>query len=268
MITGEPMPVEKGAGDKVIGGTVNGTGGLVMRAERVGAETMLAQIVRMVSEARRTRAPIQRLADRGLVLLRARRDPGCRRHVLGLGSPRPGAAPGPRAWSTPSRCSSSPARARWGWRRRCRSWSGPAAGAAAGVLVKNAEALEILERVDTLVVDKTGTLTEGKPRVVSIEPAPGQDAANCSRWPRASKQASEHPLAAAIVGAAREAGLALLPGRGIPVAHRKGVEGQGRRPVRGARQPGAAGGARQIDVAHSVTRRRPAPRRPDRRLRR
>src|SRR5436309_5101157 len=163
MVTGEPIPVEKAPGSRVTGGTVNGTGGFVMRAERVGSETLLAQIVRMVSEAQRSRAPIQRLADRvssyfvPLVVLVAL----LTFVVWGLVGPEPRmayalvnavavliiACPCALGLATPMSI-----------------MVGTGRGATAGVLIKNAEALEVLEKVDTLVVDKTGTLTEGKPR--------------------------------------------------------------------------------------------------------
>ena len=164
MVTGEPIPVEKQAGDRVIGATINGTGTFVMRAERVGAETLLAQIVRMVAEAQRSRAPIQKLADAvsrvfvPAVVAVAAVD------VRGLG----GRRPEPRlAHALVNAVAvliiACPARS--GWRRRCRSWSRRARARALGVLFKNAEAIEMLRKVDTLVVDKTGTLTEGKPRL-------------------------------------------------------------------------------------------------------
>jgi P-type Cu+ transporter len=173
MVSGEPVPVEKGPGSRVIGGTVNGTGSLVMRAERVGSETLLAQIVRMVSEAQRTRAPIQRLADTvsayfvpaviGVAALTFA--------VWALFGPEPRlvyalvnavavliiACPCALGLATPMSI-----------------MVGTGRGAMAGVLIKNAEALEILEQVDTLVVDKTGTLTEGKPRLASVVALPNQ----------------------------------------------------------------------------------------------
>lgn len=222
MITGEPIPAEKGPDDRVIGGTVNGTGGLVMRAERVGSETMLSQIVRMVAAAQRTRAPIQRLADVvsgyfvPIVILVS---------VLtflawGVLGPEPRmayalvnavavliiACPCALGLATPMSI-----------------MVGTGRGAAAGVLIKNAEALEALERVDTLVVDKTGTLTEGKPRLVSIEATPGQDESELLWLAASLERGSEHPLAAAIVAAAHEKGLKLahveefrsLTGRGV-----------------------------------------------------
>jgi P-type Cu+ transporter len=208
MISGEPIPVLKAPVDQVIGGTVNGTGGLVIRAERVGSETVLAQIVRMVSEARRTRAPIQRLADVvsgyfvPLVVLVAVITFIC----WSLFGPEPRmayalvnavavlivACPCALGLATPMSI-----------------MVGTGRGAGAGVLIKNAEALEILERVDTLVVDKTGTLTEGKPQLVSILPAPGQDESELLRLAASLEQGSEHPLAAAITTSARNKGLAL-----------------------------------------------------------
>ncbi|HEX3447768.1 MAG TPA: heavy metal translocating P-type ATPase [Isosphaeraceae bacterium] len=208
MISGEPIPVQKVPGEHVIGGTVNGTGGLVIRAERVGSETVLAQIVRMVSEARRTRAPIQRLADVvsgyfvPLVVLVAVITFIC----WSLFGPEPRmayalvnavavliiACPCALGLATPMSI-----------------MVGTGRGAGAGVLIKNAEALEILERVDTLVVDKTGTLTEGKPQLVSILPVPGQDESELLRLAASLEQGSEHPLAAAITTAARNKGLAL-----------------------------------------------------------
>jgi Cu+-exporting ATPase len=207
MISGEPIPAEKKPGDRVIGGTVNGTGGLVMRAEHVGSETVLAQIVRMVGEARRTRAPIQRLADvvSGYFVPAVVVVAIITFIAWGLFGPEPKmvyalvnavavliiACPCALGLATPMSI-----------------MVGTGRGATAGVLIKNAEALEIMERVDTLVVDKTGTLTQGKPRLVSIVSAPGQDESELLRLAASLEQGSEHPLAAAIVAAAREKGLA------------------------------------------------------------
>jgi P-type Cu+ transporter len=225
MISGEPIPVEKAPGDHVIGGTVNGTGGLVFRAERVGSETVLAQIVRMVSEARRTRAPIQRLADAvsayfvPLVVLVAMITFLC----WSLFGPEPRmvyalvnavavliiACPCALGLATPMSI-----------------MVGTGRGAGAGVLIKNAEALEILERVNTLVVDKTGTLTEGKPRLVSIVPAAGQDETELLRLTASLEQGSEHPLAAAITTAAREKGLALAAAAAFQSQTGRGATGQ------------------------------------------
>jgi Cu+-exporting ATPase len=222
MITGESIPVGKGPGDRVIGGTVNGTGGLLIEAQRVGAETMLAQIVRMVSDARRTRAPIQRLADQvsayfvPAVILVAL----VTFVIWALVGPEPRmahalvnavavliiACPCALGLATPMSIMVATGR-----------------GAGAGVLVKNAEALERLERVDTLAFDKTGTLTEGKPRLVSIVAAAGQDETELLRLAAGLEQSSEHALGAAIVGAVRERGLKIpaaaafqsRPGRGV-----------------------------------------------------
>ena len=198
MVTGEPIPVLKSPGAQVTGGTVNGTGSFIMRAERVGADTLLTQIVRMVSEAQRTRAPIQRLADRvsawfvpavvAVALTAA--------VIWGAVGPEPRfahallvfvavliiACPCALGLATPMSI-----------------MVGVGRGATQGVLIKNAEALEALEKVDVLVVDKTGTLTEGKPRLVSIVTAPGVDEHDVLRWAAGLERASEHPLAAAIV---------------------------------------------------------------------
>ena len=222
MVTGEPMPVEKGPGAKVTGGTINTTGTLLVRAERVGADTLLAQIVRMVGEAQRSRAPIQRLADRiaayfvpAVVLIAV-----LAFIAWGIWGPAPRlalalvsavavliiACPCALGLATPMAI-----------------MVGTGRGATAGVLVKNAEALERLEQVDTLVVDKTGTLTEGKPKVASILIFDGRPEEDALRLAAALERSSEHPLAAAILGAAGERGLSLPrvddfraePGKGI-----------------------------------------------------
>jgi Cu+-exporting ATPase len=224
MVTGEPLPVEKTAGSRVIGGTVNGTGGLVMRAERVGRDTLLAQIVRLVSEAQRTRAPIQRLADvvssyfvPAVVLIAA-----ITAVAWGLMGPEPRlvyalvnavavliiACPCALGLATPMSIMVATGR-----------------GAAAGILVKNAEALEMLQRVDTLVVDKTGTLTEGKPRLAAVVAAPGQDEAALLRLAASLERGSEHPLAAAIVDGAQARGLALSAAKEFRSVTGKGVIG-------------------------------------------
>jgi len=204
MLTGEPLPVEKTAGSRVTGGTVNGTGGFLMRADRVGSETLLAQIVRMVTEAQRSRAPIQRLADKvaayfvPAVVLAA----VVTFAVWALVGPQPRlvhalvnavavliiACPCALGLATPMAV-----------------MVGAGRGATAGVLIKNAEALEVLEKVNTLVVDKTGTLTEGKPHLVT--PPPDETL----RLVASLERASEHPLAAAIVAGAAARGLALPP---------------------------------------------------------
>ncbi|MBC7924612.1 MAG: heavy metal translocating P-type ATPase [Bryobacteraceae bacterium] len=208
MVTGEPVPVEKESGSKLTGGTVNGTGGLVMEAERVGSDTLLAQIVRMVGEAQRSRAPIQRLADSvagwfvPLVIVVA----VLTAIVWSVYGPEPAmayalvnavavliiACPCALGLATPMSI-----------------MVGTGRGAQAGVLIKNAEALEVMEKVDILVVDKTGTLTEGKPKLTSIVQAEGFDEATLLRLAASLEQASEHPLAAAIVQAAKEKNLQL-----------------------------------------------------------
>jgi len=205
MVTGESMPVEKGVGDRLVGGTMNQAGALVMVADKVGADTMLARIVQMVADAQRSRAPIQRLADHvagwfvpaviGVALLAF--------VAWGLWGPQPRlayaliaavsvliiACPCALGLATPMSI-----------------MVGVGRGAGMGVLIRDAEALERLERVDTLVVDKTGTLTEGRPAVTRIEPAPGYEEATLLRLAAAVERASEHPLALAVVEAARGRG--------------------------------------------------------------
>jgi Cu+-exporting ATPase len=237
MVTGESIPVEKGPGARVTGGTVNGTGGFVMRAERVGADTLLAQIVRMVAEAQRSRAPIQRLAD----LVSAWFVPAVvvvavvTALAWGLYGPEPRlayalvnavavliiACPCALGLATPMSIMVATGR-----------------GAQAGVLIKNAEALETLEKVSTLVVDKTGTLTEGKPRLVSIATTEGLKEGEVLALAAGLERGSEHPLAAAILAGAAERGVApsgvtefrSLTGRGVTgmVAGRKAALGNSR----------------------------------------
>ncbi|MBI2839970.1 MAG: cadmium-translocating P-type ATPase [Acidobacteria bacterium] len=222
MLTGEPLPVEKKTGDRVTGATVNGAGGFVMRAERVGSETVLAQIVRMVADAQRSRAPIQRLADvvAGYFVPVVMAAAVVTFAAWGVYGPEPRmafalvnavavliiACPCALGLATPMSI-----------------MVGAGRGALAGVLIRNAEALEVLERIDTLVVDKTGTLTEGKPRVVSMEAAAGTDEKALLRMAAAVEAASEHPLSAAVVAAARAggivapavAGFRAFPGMGV-----------------------------------------------------
>ena len=208
MVTGEPIPAEKAPGSRVFGGTVNQTGGFVMRAERVGSETLLAQIVRMVSEAQRSRAPIQRLAD----VVASYFVPAVLAAsvvtfvVWSIVGPQPRlayalvnaiavviiACPCALGLATPMSI-----------------MVGTGRGASAGVLIKNAEALELLERVDALVVDKTGTLTEGKPKLVSVVPAPGISEAELLLVAATLERGSEHPLGAAIIAGAQERGVQL-----------------------------------------------------------
>jgi Cu+-exporting ATPase len=222
MVTGEPMPVEKHADARVTGGTINTTGTLLIRAERVGSDTLLAQIVRMVAEAQRSRAPIQRLADRiaayfvpAVIMVAVASfaawmvwgpEPRLAHALISAVAVLIIACPCALGLATPMAI-----------------MVGTGKGATAGVLVKNAEALERLEQVDTLVVDKTGTLTEGKPKLVSIVPLGGMSDADALRLAAALEQASEHPLAAAILASARHRGVDVpraenfraIPGKGI-----------------------------------------------------
>jgi P-type Cu+ transporter len=222
MVTGEPVPVEKSSGDKVTGGTVNGTGSLIMQAERVGSETLLAQIVRMVGEAQRSRAPIQRLADvvAGwfvpmvivIALLTALLwavygpEPKMAYALVNAVAVLIIACPCALGLATPMSI-----------------MVGTGRGAQAGVLVRNAEALEVMEKVDTLVVDKTGTLTEGKPKLTSVLPAEGFDETTLLLLAASLEQASEHPLAAAIVQGAKERNIQLLPVEDFQSITGKGV---------------------------------------------
>ncbi len=208
MVTGESMPVEKGAGAKLIGGTINGSGSLVMRAEKVGADTMLARIVAMVAEAQRSRAPIQRLADLvsawfvpAVILVAVAAfavwmtlgpPPALAYALVAAVSVLIIACPCALGLATPMSI-----------------MVGVGKGATAGVLIKNAEALERLEKVDTLVVDKTGTLTEGKPRLISVVPSQGFDEARVLGLAASLERGSEHPLGAAILSAAQARGIAL-----------------------------------------------------------
>jgi Cu+-exporting ATPase len=208
MISGEPIPVEKQKGARVTGATVNGTGSLVMRAERVGSETLLAQIVRMVSEAQRSRAPIQKLADVvagyfvpivvGIASLTFVTwavwgpNPRMAHAIVNAVAVLIIACPCALGLATPMSIMVATGR-----------------GATLGVLFKNAEAIELMRKVDTLVVDKTGTLTEGKPKLVSVEPVVGFDADRLLRLAGTLERGSEHPLAAAIVKGAEERGIKL-----------------------------------------------------------
>ena len=203
MVTGEPIPVEKTPGSRVIGGTVNGTGGFVMRAERVGSETLLAQIVRMVGEAQRSRAPIQRLADVvASYFVPAVVAVAVLTFVIwSLFGPEPRMAYG-LVNAVAVLIIACPCAL--GLATPMSIMVGTGRGALAGVLIKNAEALELLEKVDTLVVDKTGTLTEGKPRLVSVVAAPGWDEKEILRLAAGLERASEHPLAAAIIRGASD----------------------------------------------------------------
>jgi Cu+-exporting ATPase len=234
MITGEPVPAEKNPGDKVTGATVNTTGSFVMRAERVGSDTLLAQIVAMVAEAQRSRAPIQKLVDTisawfvpSVVVTAA-----ATFVAWSLFGPAPAmgfglvnavavliiACPCALGLATPMSI-----------------MVGTGRGARAGVLVKNAEALELMEKIDTLVVDKTGTLTEGKPRLAGVTAIGGADENELLRLVASLERGSEHPLAAAIVKGAEERGLKISSATDFATDPGKGVSGlvDGRRVVVG-----------------------------------
>jgi Cu+-exporting ATPase len=224
MITGEPIPVEKVAGDPVTGATINGTGSLIMEATRVGSDTMLAQIVEMVANAQRSRAPIQKWAD----MVAGKFVPG----VIGIAvlsfaawalwGPDPAlsyalvsavavliiACPCALGLATPMSIMTATGR-----------------GAQMGVLIKNAEALERFAKVDTLIMDKTGTLTEGKPRLVAVLPEAGRSEAEVLRLAATLEKGSEHPLAEAIVRGAKERGVELTEAAEFEAVTGKGVKG-------------------------------------------
>src|SRR5690606_5596348 len=234
MISGEPVPVEKNPGDRVTGATVNGTGSLLMKAERVGRDTVLSQIVRMVAEAQRSRAPIQALADRvaawfvpAVVLVAV-----VAFAVWALVGPEPRLAyalvNGVAVLIIACPCA-------LGLATPMSIMVGTGRGATAGVLVKNAEALEMMEKIDTLVVDKTGTLTVGKPELVAVQTAPGFDEDEVLGLAAAIERGSEHPLAAAIVEGAQERGLTFPDSIDFASLTGKGVTGivEGRRVVLG-----------------------------------
>jgi Cu+-exporting ATPase len=224
MVTGEPIPVEKNPGEKVVGATVNGTGGLVMRAEKVGAETLLSRIVAMVAEAQRSRAPIQKLADTvsgyfvPIVVLIAI----ATFIVWAVVGPQPRmahalinavavliiACPCALGLATPMSIMVATGK-----------------GATMGILFRNAEAIEVLRKVDTIVVDKTGTLTEGKPKLVSVSPVPGVAENGLLRLVASLERGSEHPLAAAITRGADEKGIPLVNTDQFESVTGKGVKG-------------------------------------------
>ncbi len=224
MLTGESMPVGKSAGDRVIGGTMNQSGAIVMRADKIGRDTVLAQIVQMVAQAQRSRAPIQRLADQvsgwfvPLVIAVAALAFG----AWAIWGPEPRLAYGLVAAVSVLIIACPCA---LGLATPMSIMVGVGRGAQAGVLIRNAEALERLEKVDTLVVDKTGTLTEGKPKVVALRPAPGIDEEALLRLAASLERGSEHPLAAAIVRAAADRNLALGDVKGFESFAGKGVTG-------------------------------------------
>jgi Cu+-exporting ATPase len=224
MVTGESIPVEKTDGANVTGGTVNGTGTFVMQAQRVGSDTLLAQIVKMVGEAQRSRAPIQRLADTvsgwfvPIVIAVAAvtfvvwaglgPEPRLAHALVNAVAVLIIACPCALGLATPMSI-----------------MVGTGRGAELGVLLRNAEALEVLEQVSTLVVDKTGTLTEGKPRLVTVDPSSGVEAASLLELTASLENVSEHPLAAAIVAGAREQRVSMSPVDGFTSATGMGVAG-------------------------------------------
>ena len=225
MVTGEPVPVEKTGGEQLIGATVNGTGSLLMRAEKVGADTLLSQIVRMVSEAQRSRAPIQKLADlvAGYFVPAVVGVAAIAFIVWGVWGPEPRlahavvnavavliiACPCALGLATPMSI-----------------MVGTGRGATMGVLIKNAEALEIMEKVNTLVVDKTGTLTEGKPKLVAVQVTNDFTEDEVLQLAASLERASEHPLAEAIVSGAEDRGMTLSPADEFASITGKGVTGK------------------------------------------
>jgi Cu+-exporting ATPase len=224
MVSGEPIPIEKVAGDHLTGATINGTGSLVMEATRVGSDTMLAQIVQMVATAQRSRAPIQKYADKvagwfvpaviGVAVLAFIAwaiwgpDPALAYALIAAVSVLIIACPCALGLATPMSIMTATGR-----------------GAQAGVLIKNAEALERFETIDTLIVDKTGTLTEGKPRLVAVMPEEGHDEAKVLHLAASLERGSEHPLAEAIVRGAEERGVAMENASDFEAITGKGVKG-------------------------------------------
>jgi Cu+-exporting ATPase len=224
MVTGEAIPVEKTTGAKVTGGTMNGTGSFLMKAEKIGADTLLARIVQMVSEAQRSRAPIQRLADvvaayfvPAVLLISV-----VTFIVWGLFGPQPRFAHGlvnaVAVLIVACPCA-------LGLATPMAIMVGTGRGASAGILIRNAESLEIFEKVNTLVVDKTGTLTEGKPKLTTVVALEGFDESGVLQMVASLEQASEHPLAAAIIAGAREKKLEFLPVTDFQSITGKGVSG-------------------------------------------
>ncbi|PKP66239.1 MAG: copper-translocating P-type ATPase [Alphaproteobacteria bacterium HGW-Alphaproteobacteria-7] len=225
MITGEPVPVEKVAGDAVTGATINGTGSLVIEAQRVGSDTMLSQIVEMVAAAQRSRAPIQKYADKvagwfvpaviGIAVLAFIAwaswgpEPTLAYALVAAVAVLIIACPCALGLATPMSIMTATGR-----------------GAQAGVLIKNAEALERFEKIDTLIVDKTGTLTEGKPKLVAVLPRSGEDEEEVLRVAASLERGSEHPLAEAIVNGAEERGIALVDAKEFEAITGKGVKGE------------------------------------------
>jgi Cu+-exporting ATPase len=248
MVTGEPMPVVKSSGDPVIGGTLNTTGGFVMAATKVGSETLLARIVQMVGEAQRSRAPVQRLADLvaswfvPIVVLVAAvtfvlwawlgPEPALAYALVNSVAVLIIACPCALGLATPMSV-----------------MVGVGRGAREGVLVKNAESLERLEKVDTVVVDKTGTLTEGKPKLIAVEPAAEMGEEELLRFAAALERGSEHPLSAAIIAGARDRGVEPAEAEGFESVSGKGIRGRvdGRAVALGNRAMMAEAGVSVID---------------------
>jgi Cu+-exporting ATPase len=224
MLSGEPVPVEKQKSDKLIGGTVNGTGSLLMRAEKVGADTLLSQIVRMVADAQRSRAPIQRVADTtasyfvpGVVIVAIATffawtffgpAPAFAHALVNAVAVLIIACPCALGLATPMSI-----------------MVGTGRGATAGVLIKNAEALETMEKVDAVIVDKTGTLTQGKPKLVTVSPLNGHDEAEILKLAASLERGSEHPLAGAIIAGAKERAIELMSSEHFESITGKGVRG-------------------------------------------
>ena len=225
MITGESMPVEKTPGNSVVGATLNSAGSFVMRAQHVGSETLLAQIVQLVAKAQRSRAPIQRLADRvagwfvpGVIAI------ALLTFILwSLFGPEPRFA---HALVNAVAVLIIACPCALGLATPVAVMVGTGRGAAAGVLIRNAEALELLEKVDTLILDKTGTLTEGKPAVEAVLTVPGQGDAELVRLVASLEQGSEHPLGAAVVAAARENNFALTEAAAFESLSGRGIKGK------------------------------------------
>jgi Cu+-exporting ATPase len=225
MVSGEAIPVEKNPGDRVVGATVNGTGSFVLKAERVGAETLLARIVRMVAEAQRSRAPIQRLADQvaGYFVPAVVSIAVVTAIVWGFAGPEPRMA---RALVNAVAVLIIACPCALGLATPMSIMVATGKGATAGVLFRNAEAIEILSEVDTLVIDKTGTLTEGKPKLVTVDPAEGWDEKGLLRLAASLERGSEHPLAAAIVSGAHDRGVEPAGTESFESVTGKGVKGR------------------------------------------
>jgi Cu+-exporting ATPase len=225
MVTGESIPVEKGSNDRVIGATVNGTGSIIMRAERVGSDTLLAQIVSMVGQAQRSRAPIQKLADvvsgyfvpavvgaaivTAIVWATVGPEPRMAHAIINAVAVLIIACPCALGLATPMSIMVATGK-----------------GATMGVLFKNAEAIETMRKVDTLVIDKTGTLTVGKPKLMTVAAAPGWKESDVLRLAATLEQGSEHPLAVAIVSGAAERGVQLAKAESFQSVTGKGVTGR------------------------------------------